>query len=164
MHDTLEKVYGIPNGHILHIHGEAGKNNLDLGYPEGAFTPEKYCQDVRGKGRGPYREIEIEEFINDIEDYYVRTAHEQLIAKCKSFYKKIRIDVLHDFLNENECNIDDIIVYGHSCAIDFDYFNYLNSKYPSVLWAFYVKGAEQQSNVQNLITNIGIKNATIIRI
>ena len=65
---TLEKVYGIPTEHILHIHGEAGKNNLELGYPEGTFAPEKYNYDVRGKGRGPYREIDIEEYINDIED------------------------------------------------------------------------------------------------
>ena len=161
---TLEKVYGIPNEHILHIHGEAGKNTLDLGYPKGAFTPEKYYYDVRGKGRGPYREVEVEEYINDIEDYYVRTAYEQLIAKCKSFYKEIRVDTLHKFLNENTCNIEEIIVYGHSCAIDFDYFSYLNSKYPNAKWTFYVRGTEQENNVQNLITNIGIKNANIIRI
>ena len=161
---TLEKVYGIPNEHILHIHGEAGKNTLDLGYPKGAFTPEKYYYDVRGKGRGPYREVAVEEYINDIEDYYVRTAYEQLIAKCKSFYKEIRVDALHKFLNENTCNIEEIIVYGHSCAIDFDYFSYLNSKYPNTKWTFYVRGTEQENNVQNLITNIGIKNANIIRI
>ena len=161
---TLEKVYGIPNEHILHIHGEAGKNTLDLGYPKGAFTPEKYYYDVRGKGRGPYREVEVEEYFNDIEDYYVRTAYEQLIAKCKSFYKEIRVDTLHKFLNENTCNIEEIIVYGHSCAIDFDYFSYLNSKYPNAKWTFYVRGTEQENNVQDLITNIGIKNANIIRI
>ena len=161
---TLEDVYGIPDEHILHIHGEAGKNNLELGYPEGTFTPEKYYYDVRRKGRGPYREIEIEEYINDIEDYYVRTAYEQLIAKCKSFFKEIRIDLLQDFLNGNACNIEEIIVYGHSCAIDFDYFSYLNSKYPTAQWVFYVRGHEQEANVRNLITDDGIMNAAIIRV
>lgn len=161
---TLERVYGIPSKHILHIHGEAGKENLDLGYPKGAFTPEKYYYDVRGKGRGPYREFEVEEYINDIEDYYVRTAYEQLVAKCKSFYKEIRLDLLQKFLNENVCGLEEIIVYGHSCAIDFDYFGYLVANYPSVKWKFYVREGKQENNVRNLILNINIKNADIIRI
>ena len=161
---TLEKIYGIPSQHILHIHGEAGKNNLELGYPEGAFIPEKYYYDVRGKGRDPYRELEIEEYINNIEDYYIRTAYEQLIAKCKSFYKKIRVDILRNFLNENACNIEEVLVYGHSCAIDFEYFSYVNSKYPSAKWMFYVRDPEQETNVRNLITDDGIKNAAIIRL
>lgn len=161
---TLENVYGIPNEHILHIHGEVGKNNLELGYPKGSFTPAKYYYDVRGKGLGPYHKIEIEEYINDIEDYYVRTAYEQLIAKCKSFYKEIRIDLLQDFLNKNACNIEEIIVYGHSCAIDFDYFRYLNSKYPTAQWLFYVKNLKQKVKVENLIKDDGIKNSTIIKL
>ncbi len=161
---TLEKIYGIPSERILHIHGEAGKENLDLGYPEGAFAPEKYYHDVRGKGRGPYREVDVEEYINDIEDYYVRTAYDQLVAKCKSFYKEIRLDLLQAFLNENVCGLKEIIVYGHSCAIDFDYFGYLAANYPSVQWKFYVRDDKQENHVRKLITNIGIKNSTIIKI
>lgn len=161
---TLEKIYGIPKEHILHIHGEAGKNNLALGYPKGSFAPEKYRYDVRGKGRGPYCEVDVEEYINGIEDYYVQTAYEQLITKCKSFYKEIRVNVLHEFLKKNICNIAEIIVYGHSCAIDFDYFSHLNSKHPNAKWKFYVRGPGQETNVQNLIANIRIKNADIIRI
>lgn len=158
---TLEKVYNISREHILHIHGEAGQNNLELGYPEGAFTPEKYYYDVRGKGRGPYRELELEEYINNIEDYYVQTAYEQLIAKCKSFYKEIHIDLLSNFLNKNTNNIEEIVVYGHSCAIDFDYFDYLNSRYPTAHWMFYVRGITQENNVRNLIEDYGIKNANV---
>lgn len=161
---TLEKIYGIPNERILHIHGEAGKSNLKLGYPKGAFNPEKYYYDVRRKGRGPYCEIDIEEYISDIEDYYVQTAYEQLITNCKSFFKEIQTDLLHDFLSENVCNIAEVIVYGHSCAIDFDYFNYLNSKYPTAKWRFYVNDSEQENNVIYLVTNYGIKNAAIIKI
>ena len=157
-------MYGIPNEHILHIHGEVGKNNLELGFPEGRFTPEKYYYDVRRKGHGPYREIDIEEYINDIDDNYVRTAYEQLLSKCKSFFKEIRIDLLQDFLNRNTCNIGEIIIYGHSCAIDFDYFSYLNSRYPIVQWTFYVKSYEQEANVLKLIADEGIKNTAIIKI
>lgn len=161
---TLEYIYEIPWNQVLHIHGEVGKDNLELGYPEGNFTPEKYSYDIRGKGRGPYIEKEIEDYIDDFEDYYVRTAYVELIDKCKSFYKEIRIDLIEDFLNENQCEIEEIIVYGHSCAIDFDYFNYLNTRYSNAYWKFYVKGEEQERNVHNLIKRYFIKNADIINV
>lgn len=161
---TLEAIYDIPWEQILHIHGEVGENNLELGYQKGNFSPEKYSYDARGKGRGPYIEIEIEDYISGIEDYYVRTAYAELIDKCKSFYKEIRIDLLKNFLNRNQCKIEEIIVYGHSCAIDFDYFSYLNIRYSNVYWKFYVKGAQQESNVRHLIKEYGIKNAVIINV
>jgi hypothetical protein len=161
---TLEDIYDIPWEQILHIHGEVGENNLELGYPKGNFKPEKYSYDARGKGRGPYIEIEIEDYISGIEDYYVRTAYEELIDKCQSFYKEIRIDLLKDFLDRNQCKIEEIIVYGHSCAIDFDYFNYINTRYSNAYWQFYVKGAEQESNVWYLIKEYDIKNAVIFKV
>ena len=162
--NTLEELYGIPREQILHIHGEAGKRNLELGYPKGNFTPEKYCYDVRGKGRGPYSEIEIENYINVIEDYYIRTAYAELINKCKSFYKEIRIDLLKDFLNKNQCKIEEINIYGHSCAIDFDYFSYLNIRYSNAYWKFYVRGEKQESDVWFLIQEYSIKHADIIKV
>ena len=161
---TLENIYDIPWEQILHIHGEVGKNNLELGYPKGNFAPEKYIYDARKKGIGPYSEIEIEDYINDIEDYYIRTAYEKLVDKCKSFYKEIRIDLLKKFLDKNNCKIEEIIVYGHSCAIDFEYFSYLNIRYSNANWKFYVKGAEQESNVRHLIKEHGINNTNIIRV
>ena len=108
--------------------------------------------------------IEVEEHINGIEDYYVRTAYAELIDKCKSFYKEIKIDLLKNFLDKNQCKIEEIIVYGHSCAIDFDYFSYLNTRYPNAYWKFYVRGAEQESNVWYLIEENSIKNADIIKV
>lgn len=161
---TLEEIYDIPREQILHIHGEVGEDNLVLGYPKGNFTPEKYAYDARGKGSGPYIKIEIEDYINSIEDYYVRTAYEELIDKCKSFYKEIKIDLLKDFLDKNQCKIEEIIVYGHSCAIDFDYFTYLNTRYSNACWRFYVKGAKQERNVRYLIKEYSIKNADIIKV
>lgn len=161
---TLEKVYDIPWNQILHIHGEVGKDNLELGYPKGSFIPEKYSYDARGKGIGPYIEIEIEDHIKDIEDYYTRTAYENLLDKCESFYKESRIDLLEDFLSKNQCIIEEIIVYGHSCAIDFDYFSYLNKRYSNAYWKFYVRGAEQEGNVCWLIEKYSIKNADIVKV
>lgn len=161
---TLEEIYRIPCEQILHIHGEAGKGNLKLGYPKGKFTPEKYSYDARGKGSGPYTEIEIEEYINGIEDHYVRAAYRELIDKCKSFYKEIETSLLENFLDKNQCKIEEIIVYGHSCAIDFDYFSYLNTRYSNAYWKFYVKGKDQERDVRCLIERYGIKNVNIVSI
>lgn len=160
---TLEKIYDIPWKQILHIHGEVGCK-LELGYPKGNFTPEKYIYDARRKGDGPYIEIEIEDRIRGIEEPYTRTAYADLFDKCKSFYKEIRIDLLEGFLNKNQCIIEEIIVYGHSCAIDFDYFCYLNMRYSNAHWIFYVRGVEQESNVCYLIKNYGIRYANIVKL
>ena len=161
---TLEYIYGIPWEKILHIHGEVGENNLELGYPKGSFSPEKYSYDPTGKGRGLYVETAIEDYINEIEDYYVRTAYEELLGMCKSFCKEIRVDLLEEFLDKNQCEFEEIVVYGHSCAIDFDYFNYLNTRYSYACWKFYVKGAEQESNVKNLMASYSIDKATIVNV
>lgn len=161
---TLEDIYNISRKNILHIHGEVGKNNLKLGYPKGNFTPEKYSYDVRRKGRGPYIEIAIDDYIDEIEDYYIRTAYKELLDKCKSFYKQVRIDLLEDFLNHNQCKIEEIVVYGHSCAIDFEYFSYLNIRYSNAYWKFYVKGVEQEDNVEGIIKKYNINNSKIIKI
>lgn len=160
---TLEYIYGIPAQNVLHIHGEAGRDNMALGYPEGNFHPEPYYDDVRRKGRGPYAEKNIEDYINHIEDFYVRTAYSDLYDKCKSFYKRIRIDLLENFLNQNLCQIEEIIVYGHSCAIDFDYFSYLYGRYPQAAWRFFVLGETQYYNVSmNIIQRFGITRYEII--
>lgn len=161
---TLEYIYGIPQENILHIHGEVGANNLKLGYQKGKFTPEKYSYDVRGRGKGPYREVEVEDYINTKEDYYIRTAYEELLIKCRSFYKEIRIDLLKDFLDKNLCKIEEIIVYGHSCAIDFEYFRYLSTRYSNTKWKFYVKGSEQERNVNYVINKYSIDYADIVEI
>ena len=83
---------------------------------------------------------------------------------CKSFCKEIRVDLLEEFLDKNQCEFEEIVVYGHSCAIDFDYFNYLNTRYSYACWKFYVKGAEQESNVKNLMASYSIDKATIVNV
>lgn len=159
---TLETIYSIPEENVLHIHGEVGAGSLALGYPKGNYTPEKYSYDARQKGNGPYVQIDIEDYIDEIEDYYIRTAYKTLVEKCKSFYKEIRTDKLQSFLDEKDCPIDEIIVFGHSCSIDYDYFDCLNKRYPMANWRFYVKSYEQKISTKNLIKKYGISNSCII--
>lgn len=158
---TLEYIYDVDIENILHIHGEVGENNLLLGYPEGQFSPKKYSFDVRAKGVGPYAEIEVDEYINRIEDYYISTAYSNLLEKTKSFYKESKIFLLKTFLDTHDNQIDQIVVYGHSCAIDFTYFDYLNKRYPDAEWVFYVReniNGVHGVNVNNLVKNYSIQN------
>ncbi|MGT2906961.1 AbiH family protein [Streptococcus dentiloxodontae] len=156
---TLEQIYGIKAERVLHIHGEVGENNLLLGYPEGNFLPDNIQDDVRKKGRGPYREVALREYINSLEDYYVRTAYENLANKVESFKKEFQIGLVEKFLSNYEIN--EIIVYGHSCAIDFPYFEYLNHQFPYAQWTFYAFDDLTQRNIEDMILDIGISSYTI---
>lgn len=162
---TLEKLYGINRNNVLHIHGEVGADNLILGYPEGDYKPEAYIYDVRQKGRGPYREVDFEQHIedmiqNDQIDYYTYTAYKALIDKTKSFSKAPQITLLEDFLKDNIFH--EIVVIGHSCAIDYPYFEYLNNMYPQAIWKFNPYNEDTRDNVEDLIKNLGISRYKIV--
>jgi hypothetical protein len=149
---TLEKLYSIKDTNVLHVHGEFGKDTLLLGYPKGNYFPEKYNYDATM--RGHYIEIDIEEFINRIEDYYVRRAYENLVDKCKSFYKTFQKNKMEQFLMCKQIN--EIHVIGHSCKIDYEYFEYLNNKFPNALWIFNPYSDDDFDNVDNLVNELKI--------
>lgn len=161
---TLEQTYHINESKVLHIHGEIGKNDLLLGYPIGEYKPEKYYYDVRCKGRGPYIPVDIEEHIkrmleDESMDYYTYTAFSSLIEKTKSFSKTPQIEKLISFLQDTY--IDEIVVTGHSCSIDYTYFEYLNKKYPSALWSFNPHDEKTKGNIEKLINRTKIKKYNI---
>lgn len=163
---TLQRVYDIQSDRVLHVHGEVGQDNLLLGYPKGDFSPEKYQYDVRQRGRGPYRKIDIREHIedmlkNDMMDYYTYTAFEGLISKLKSFNKVSQIKLVEEFIGRNE--IEKIIVNGHSCAIDFPYFGYLSNRFKNAEWSFCVFDNETKCNVEKLVINFSIENYEIFQ-
>lgn len=162
---TLEKVYRIQANRVLHVHGEVGQDNLILGYPKGDFAPEKYQYDVRQKGRGHYRKLDIREYIEDMlkigmMDYYTYAAFEGLINKVESFNKVPQIKLLEEFLDENE--VKKIIVKGHSCAIDFPYFKYLNDRFKNAEWIFYAFDENTKSNIKELVIAFNIRNYKIL--
>lgn len=162
---TLEKVYGIQADRVFHVHGEVGQDNLILGYPEGDFSPEKYQYDVRQKGRGPYRKVDFREHIedmieNDMMDYYTYTAFYNLVNKAESFKKVPQIQSLKNFLIKSE--IDEIVVKGHSCRIDFPYFKYLNDKFRNARWIFNAFDEDTKNNIGELVTTSNIKNYKIL--
>lgn len=158
---TLEKIYGVPSNHILHIHGEFGKDNMLFGYPKGNFSPAKYTYDPRMKGRGPYGKISYVKYVDTIENPFEKTARINLYNKCKSFYKEYRTDLLEKFLTEHQCKINQIVVYGHSCEIDYEYFESLNNRYDKANWLFYAYNEKTKNNIKKLIGKCSIKHFSI---
>lgn len=157
---TLESIYNIPSCNVLHIHGEVGKNNLIFGYPQGNYEAEKYWYDVRQKGRGPYRAVDLEEHLEDmlkdgLLDCYTYKAYISLIEKTKSFFKYPQIKELMDFLKD--VKVEEVVVIGHSCAIDFSYFEYINDKFPLARWEFNPFDDATRLNVEKIIELLGIK-------
>jgi len=158
---TLEKLYNIHKSRVLHIHGEVGENNLILGYPENSYSPEKYYFDVRRKGNGPFQEIEYQKYIDEkyedgFFDYYTYTACCYLIKKTKSFSKQTQEKIFLSFLTN--FIIQEIVILGHSCNIDFDYFKLLNKKLPNIKWFLIYHDNNTKNNMEKMIYQCGIKN------
>lgn len=160
---TLEELYKITSNRILHIHGEVGKDNLLLGYPEGEFQPDLYYYDPFEKGC--IISIDFQEYVqrmieDESIDYYTREAYSDLFEKVKSFYKTIQLDKLNDFLLAKE--LEEIIIRGHSCGIvDYKYFEELHKKYPAIKWTFYYYNEETKCKIEAMIKTLGIKKVNI---
>ena len=160
---TLEELYKITSNRILHIHGEVGKDNLLLGYPEGEFQPDLYYYDPFEKGC--IISIDFQEYVqrmieDESIDYYTREAYSDLFEKAKSFYKTIQLNKLNDFLQVKE--LEEIIIRGHSCGIvDYKYFEELHKKYPAIKWTFYYYDEETKCKIEAMIKTLGIKKVNI---
>ena len=160
---TLEKLYKIDIESILHIHGEVGKENLLLGYPEGDFLPELYNYDPFDKGN--IIRIDFPEYINrmletGLMDSYISTAYNALFEKTKSFSKTIQVQKLKNFLDKKK--LTKIIVVGHSCnTVDYKYFESLYESYSIVEWYFYYFDVLTKDNIEKLISLLGIKNVHV---
>lgn len=155
---TLERLYGIEEDSVLHIHGAVGENELILGYPKGNFTPEKYSIDVMD-GRS-FREESIKDYIESIEDFYVRTAFSELLDKTEGFSKDYDLSELNLFLGDER--ISSIEVIGHSYRIDFPYFELLNEHFPDILWVLRCYDEDDREAAILLTKRIGIVNYRLV--
>lgn len=163
---TIEKLYNINKSNVLHIHGEVDQNNLILGYPDKDYSPEMYYYDIRGKGIGPYQKIDYQTYVEDkhnegLIDYYTYTACCDLMKKTKSFSKQTQTKTFLDFLNNRE--IRTILILGHSCNIDFDYFKLLQNQFPQAKWIFIYYDSKTRINMVNMISRFDIKNFELVK-
>lgn len=163
---TLEKLYNINKSRILHVHGEVGKNSLIMGYPEKDYSPEKYYFDIRGKGTGPYQKVDFQIYVDNkhndgLLDYYTYKACCDLIEKTKSFSKQTQTNTFLDFLNNHD--IQTIVILGHSCKIDFDYFQLLLNQFPKAKWFFIYYDTKTKKDMKKMISQLEMKDFKFVK-
>lgn len=125
--DTLERVYGIPNKNVLHIHGRASNPDSEIivGHNNPAKLTKAYKEDFYDVPA--YMNI-IVETINGL-----HKDQEGIISRNEKFFNALKV-------------IDKVVVYGHSMeAVDMPYFEEVQSKVqPNTRWHFsYYKEKEK---------------------
>lgn len=138
--DTLERVYGIPNNNILHIHGKASNpdNEIIVGHNNPAKLTKIYKEDF----------YDVQSYMNTI----VTTVNgllkdQQRIISCNTYF--------FNALN----NIDKVVVYGHSMeTVDMPYFKEVQSKVqPNTRWHFSYYNEEEKTVKRERAHSIGAK-------
>ena len=68
---------------------------------------------------------------------------------------------IKDFINNHEIKI--ILILGHSCNIDFDYFKLLQNQFPQAKWIFIYYDSKTRINMVNMISRFDIKNFELVK-
>lgn len=155
--DTLEKVYEIPDSHILHIHGSID----DVVLTEGDFASEEARRRVHDTDvhrviqfgnpfeSGEKVRAELREHYNNNEDWnLVQSAFVKMARVCDAMSKSIEsnYEKLRNFLSEKI--FDEVVVMGHSfLGVDRAYYeNVLVELFHDKLWTFYWYSEEDRNN------------------
>ena len=133
--ETLEKVYGVPQNNILHVHGSRlsdkkyiiGHNNLIN--PNVVYDDESdlfYIQDTKKK---------IIEWMNE----FVKHS-DQIISRESNFFSSLK-------------NINHVIVFGHSLnEIDYSYLReVINQTGKDILWTIYYHSKKDLVNIDKFV-------------
>ena len=142
--DTLETVYKISSGKILHIHGyedDVQAESFFVGYIFG-HGREKLMQTSHIDSR----EYLYNDFVN-------------------GFRKDYQIDEISSFLR-NFPTIEEIIVYGHSMnKIDNPYFEIIKNQYPEAKWniEYHIKYCKDKEGKESNIHRLQIDNYKLIK-
>ncbi|CCV64714.1 conserved hypothetical protein [Alteracholeplasma palmae J233] len=155
---TLETLYGINHNRIFYPHGQVGHTEIIMGYENGNFDPQPMYEVV--DDNMPPREYKnVMDYINNIEDYYIQTAYEQLYDKVYNFSKTPRIQDLHMFIKN--LNLNEVVIIGHSCKIDFEYFETINRYFNGIKWTFFYYTSEDFENITKLCNNLGLDETNV---
>ncbi|PWD85789.1 bacteriophage abortive infection AbiH family protein [Ignatzschineria cameli] len=136
---TLQKVYGIPDSDILHIHGKA------------------WGKIIFGHGRPIWSKQ-----INDDEPWF--DIPQKDAESIYNVFRKPVSDIIqqHQAQLKSYGNIKKIIVIGHSINdIDKPYFEFILKEYPQAKWENYNYGNEIQNTHDRLI-NLGIPKGMLV--
>ena len=138
--DTLEVLYGIPHNQILHIHGQASRNDKLIVGHNRLINPGDYWDynlDMRENNERMQRLTDM----NDLrKPYYEILEHNNLF-----------------FMDLN--HVRDIHSIGHSCAeVDYPYFQKIKESVDiGAIWHFTPYSNEDRYRINKLIHKMGIK-------
>lgn len=138
--DTLEVLYGIPQNQILHIHGQASRNDKLIVGHNRLINPGDYWDynlDMRENNERMQRLTDM----NDLrKPYYEILEHNNLF-----------------FMDLN--HVRDIHIIGHSCAeVDYPYFQKIKESVNfGAIWHFTPYSDEDRYRINKLIHKMGIK-------
>ena len=138
--DTLEVLYGIPQNQILHIHGQASRNDKLIVGHNRLINPGDYWDydlDMRENNERMQRLTDM----NDLrKPYYEILEHNNLF-----------------FMDLN--HVRDIHIIVHSCAeVDYPYFQKIKeSVVIGAIWHFTPYNDEDRYRINKLIHKMGIK-------
>lgn len=159
--DTLEKVYGILNEHILYIHGNAlsderliiGHHNVFAyaGKEPLLLTCQEMDEWIEYRMNMSREESEKE---NQIGEYFVDTYKDtdEIIARNKTFF-----DTIND--------VKKIFILGHSLAyIDFSYFQKIReSVSEDCVWNITYHSEKDENNAKDFVKKLSIRDYQIIK-
>jgi len=146
---VLERVYGISEGRIIHIHGSLRDHE---------------CDPVLGHGN-----IERIEQIDERLEEAGRMYDEKEISICKvirDYYESTYKDVnryVYKLSRVSNKNIDEIYVIGHSVAeVDLPYFRYIgNCTHRQSNWIVYFFKKEEKDRIYKNLMDSGIQKSRI---
>ena len=139
---VLERVYGISEGRIIHIHGSLRDHE---------------CDPVLGHGN-----IERIEQIDERLEEAGRMYDEKEISICKvirDYYESTYKDANRKLSRVSNKNIDEIYVIGHSVAeVDLPYFRYIeNCTHRQSNWIVYFFNKEEKDRIYKNLMDSGIQ-------
>lgn len=127
---TLEKIYGIDDNFIYHIHGSV-LNDIVLGHNKDYSNDFDNLKLDRDGGGDLFDGGEV--------DFRIELAREEIKSLTKKYCKPTEklIDELQDWFKSKPV-VDEIIVLGHSYGkVDWKYFNFLKKTFPKAPWTCY---------------------------
>ncbi len=160
--DTLETVYGIPEDHVLHIHGSLRnlmnpKSNFDVHSEIQFGNPNSSGDDVERMLNDKYK--------NDEDMYFIQNAIPKLASTCEAMSKSLRSNykTLKHFLRGK--GIDEVVVMGHSfLGVDKAYYDDIFVKlFQGVPWTFYWYSDGDLDKIQQAKSAFGLSNVTPIQ-
>jgi hypothetical protein len=150
--NTLQRLYLIADKNILHIHNSIATYRYNLVFGHGIKIEQEPQVDSEGNGSYPSQAYYEAEEASKMLLYHFYKDTKKIISKNLDFF-------------DNLCDIDKIIVMGHSInKIDMPYFKQLNTKIKHAKWTVSYYKKEDIKRMNCRLLKIDIKDISFIKL